>query len=46
MDEYYLDLIDQAFFERQIDGEVMELACSWIEMFHREVRNGDEISRH
>ena len=31
MDEEFLDLIDQAFLEGQIDGETMELAFLWIE---------------
>ena len=31
MDDDFLDLIDQAFLEGQIDGETMELACIWLQ---------------
>ena len=31
VDEDFLDLIDQAFLEAQIDGETMVLACIWLE---------------
>ena len=29
-DEDFLDMIDQAFLDGQIDGETMELACQWL----------------
>ena len=31
MDDDFLDVIDQAFLEEQIDGETMTLACIWLE---------------
>ena len=31
-DDDFLDLIDQAFLDEQIDGETMVLACMWIEI--------------
>ncbi len=30
-DDDFLDLIDQAFLEVQIDGETMTLACIWLQ---------------
>ena len=33
MDEDFLDLIDQAFLDGQIDGETMVLACIWLEVY-------------
>ena len=38
-DDDFLDLIDQAFLEGQIDGETMELACIWIEVHQLDVFN-------
>jgi len=31
-DEDYLDLIDQAFLDGQIDGEALTLAAYWVEV--------------
>ena len=30
-DEDFLDMIDQAFLDGQIDGETMTLACQWLD---------------
>ena len=38
-DDDFLDLIDQAFLEGQIDGETMVLACIWIEVHQLDVFN-------
>ncbi len=32
MDEDFLDLVDLAYLEGQIDGEAMVLPCIWMEL--------------
>lgn len=40
MDDDFLDMIDQAFLEGQIDGETMELTYQWLIRFGSNKKNG------